>query len=443
MNHEIKPLAEYKKRRKKLMNHMGKDSIALLVASPLSIRNRDVHYPYRPNSDFYYLTGLSEPDCVMVLIPGPGQRHGKYVLFCPAADPVKDLWEGSHIDPEQARSQYGVDEAYDIKRIGEILPELLKNKDRLFYTMGENSQFDQQVIGWMNQLRANQRSGVHEPFELISLTHLVHEMRLYKSKHEIRKMRRAARLSSTALAHAMRICQPGLMEYQLEAEILYQYMKNGARAPAYPLIVGGGSNSCILHYTKNNTPLTDGDLVLIDAGAELGFYASDITRTFPVNGRFSHSQQAVYEIVLAAQQAAIDEVRVGRHWNHSHERACAVLTEGLIDLGILKGPLEERLADKSYQQYYMHRTGHWLGMDVHDVGDYQIDGVWRLLEPGMVLTVEPGLYLRAGMPGLDEKWWNIGIRIEDDVLVSDDEPEVLSRDAPKTVSDIEATMADL
>ena len=441
MSHEIKPLAEYKKRRKKLMSRMGKDSVALLATSPLSLRSRDIYYPYRPNSDFYYLTGLSEPSCVIVLIPG--RPEGEYILFCPAADPVRVLWDGPHIDPEQAKSEYEADEAFDIKRINQLLPELLKNKNRLFYTMGEDSHFDQQVIDCMNNLRSHQRSGIHEPFEVISLTHLIHEMRLYKSKHEIRKMRRAARLSASALAQAMRICQPGLTEYQLEAEILYYYMKNGARAPAYPLIVGGGSNGCVLHYTQNASPLEDGDLVLIDAGAELGFYASDITRTFPINGRFNDRQRAVYEVVLAAQQAAIDEVQVGKHWNQPHERACEVLTEGLIDLGILQGTVTECINDKSYQPYYMHRTGHWLGMDVHDVGDYRIDGVWRELEPGMVLTVEPGLYLRAGIPGLDEKWWNIGIRIEDDVLVSHDGPEVLSRDAPKTISEIETVMADL
>ena len=307
--------------------------------------------------------------------------------------------------------------------------------------MGTNPGFDQRVLGWVNQVRKRARTGVSAPDEFIALNHLLHEMRLYKSRQEIAAMRRAAKISAQAHIRAMQVCRPGMMEYQLEAELKYVFMQQGAREAAYPPIVGGGANSCILHYTDNNQELQNGDMVLIDAGAEYKGYASDISRTFPINGRFSRSQREVYEVVLEAQRAAINRIKPGKHWHEPHAAAVEVLTRGLVELGILKGRTRQLIREQAYSKFYMHRTGHWLGMDVHDVGDYKVEGEWRTFEAGMVLTVEPGLYLPAGTRGLAKKWWNIGIRIEDDVLVTVKGNEILSKDAPKTVDEIEKVMA--
>ena len=430
---------EYPRRRKKLMDMMGNESVAIIPTAPVYIRNRDVEFPFRPDSDFYYLTGYPEQDAVAVLIPDRDQ--GEYVLFCRENDPVMETWNGRRAGLEGAIDQYGADDAFPIDDLDEILPGLLENRDRIFYTMGNNVAFDQRVLGWVNQVRKRARAGVSAPDEFISLNHFVHEMRLYKSRAEIAAMRKAAKISAQAHKRAMQMCQPGMMEYQIEAELKYTFMQNGARESAYPPIVGGGANSCILHYTENSMMLNDGDLLLIDAGSEYDAYASDISRTFPVNGSFSVAQRAVYEIVLEAQRAAIDAVKPGSHWNEPHEAAIEVLTEGMVELGILKGKIKQLIKDQVYTKYYMHRTGHWLGMDVHDVGDYKVEGEWRTFEPGMVLTVEPGIYLPAGSKGLARKWWNIGIRIEDDVLVTGSGNEILSKDAPKSIDDIEALMA--
>lgn len=429
---------EYQRRRKKLMDMMGNESVAIIPTANVYIRNRDVEFPFRPDSDFYYLTGYPEPEAVAVLIP---DRHqGEYVLFCRENDPVMETWNGKRAGIDGAVEIYGADDAFPIDDMDEILPGLLENQERIYYTMGTNVSFDQRVLGWVNQVRKRARTGVSAPDEFVSLNHFVHEMRLYKSRSEVAAMRKAAKISSRAHIRAMQYCRPGLMEYQLEAELKYVFMQSGARDPAYPPIVGGGANSCILHYTENDQPLRSGDMLLIDAGGEYRGYASDISRTFPVNGKFSTAQRQVYEMVLQAQLAAIDKVRPGNHWNEPHEAAVRVLTEGMVDLGMLRGKVRDLIKKQEYTKFYMHRTGHWLGMDVHDVGDYKVEGEWRTFEPGMVLTVEPGIYLPAGSKGLARKWWNIGIRIEDDVLVTRNGHDVLSKDAPKTIADIETVM---
>ena len=429
---------EFPRRRKRLMDLMGDDSIAIIPTAGLRIRSRDTHFPFRGDSDFTYLTGFPEPEAVAIIIPGRAQ--GEFVLFCRERDAKMEIWDGLRAGVDGACRQFGADDAFPISDLDDIVPGLLEEKDRIFYTMGQDAAFDQRVLGWVNEVRRKGRAGVGAPDEFVALTHILHEMRLYKSRQEVRTMRQAARISAAAHRRAMSVCRPGMMEYQLEAELLHEYMRNGARSPAYQSIVGGGANGCILHYTENSAELRDGDLVLIDAGAEIDGYASDITRTFPVNGTYTEAQRQVYELVLAAQAVAIAAVRPGNHWNDPHDAAVQALTEGLVELGILKGRVRSLIKEQAYADYYMHRTGHWLGMDVHDVGDYKLDGEWRVLEPGMVLTVEPGLYL-SPRRGLAKKWWNIGIRIEDDVLVTHEGRDVISRDAPKAIAEVEAIMA--
>jgi len=430
---------EFARRRKRLMQAMGEGAVAILPSAPLRLRNRDVEYTYRPDSDFYYLTGFPEPDAVAVL--APGREHGEYILFCRERDPQQETWTGKRAGQEGAVERYGADDSFPIADIDDILPGLLERRERVFYTMGTHPDFDQRLIGWVNRLRTQARAGVHTPGEFVALEHILHDMRLYKSSAEVKTMRRAARISVKAHRRAMQMCRPGMKEYQIEAELLHTFMHSGSRLAAYPSIVGGGANGCILHYTDNDGVLNDGDLLLIDAGAESECYASDITRTFPVNGEFSKAQRAVYEVVLAAQQAAIEAVQPGNHWNDPHMAAVEVLTEGLVELGLLKGRPETLIDKEAYRRFYMHRTGHWLGMDVHDVGDYKVEGEWRVLEPGMTLTVEPGIYIPAGSKGVAKKWWNIGIRIEDDVLVTKGGHEVLTGELEKEPDDIEALMA--
>ena len=429
---------EFGRRRKQLMRMMGKDTIAIIPTASELLRNRDVEFPFRADSDFYYLTGFHEPDAVAVLIPG--RPHGEYLLFCRERDPEMETWTGKRAGTQGAVDDFDADDAFPIGDIDEILPGLMECCERVFYTMGSRPQFDQRVMEWLNRLREGARTGLRAPDEFVSLEHLLHDMRLYKSRSEIRVMRTAARVACRAHIRAMQSCRPEMSEFEVEAELLHEFRRAGM-VPAYSSIVGGGANGCVLHYTENNAALQDGDLLLIDAGAEYDCYASDVTRTFPVNGRFSAAQKALYEVVLAAQ-TAIKKVRSGNHWNAPHQAAVRVLTRGLVKLGILKGKPAELIRNEAYRRFYMHRTGHWLGMDVHDVGDYKVGGAWRELEPGMVLTVEPGLYIPAGSRGVAKKWWNIGIRIEDDVLVTRDEPDVLSKAAPRTVAEIEALMAD-
>lgn len=430
---------EYKRRRKHLMQIMGEDAVAILPAALVRMRNRDAEFQYRQDSDFHYITGFDEPESVAVLVPG--REHGEYILFCRENDKKMETWNGLRAGQDGAIENYGADDSFPIDDIDDILPGLLENKEKVYYTMGVHADFDQRVIKWVNRLREQSRMGVHTPGEFVALDHQLHDMRLYKSAAEIKVMRKAAQISAKGHIRAMQFCKPGLYEYQLEAELLHHFMQQGARFPAYSSIVGGGKNGCILHYVENSETLKNGDLVLIDAGAEMECYAADISRTFPVNGKYSKEQRALYDIVLAAQLAAIEQVKPGNHWNDPHEAAIKVITQGLIDLGILKGKLETQIKKETYKDFYMHRTGHWLGMDVHDVGDYKVDDEWRVLEPGMVLTVEPGLYISADHEKVAKKWHNIGIRIEDDVLVTKDGHDVLSKDALKDPDEIEALMA--
>jgi Xaa-Pro aminopeptidase len=429
---------EFARRRRALMAQMEDNSIAILSAAPERTRNRDVEHPYRQDSDFWYLSGFPEPAAVMALIPG--REHGEFVLFCRERDRTMEIWNGYRAGPEGAVEKYGADDAFPISDIDEILPGLIEGRERVYYDLGRDPEFDRQVMSWVNSIRARVRTGAHPPGEFLALTHLLHDMRLYKSAAEIKVMRRAAEIAAGAHVRAMRAVRPGMYEYQLEAEYLHEFMLHGARSPAYPSIVGGGANGCILHYIENSEKLREGDLVLVDAGCEYHSYASDITRTFPVNGRFSREQQALYEVVLASQYDAIEAVKPGNHWNAFHEAALKVLTQGLVDLGLLKGELNELIETEAYRPFFMHRTGHWLGLDVHDVGDYKVHDQWRVLEPGMVVTVEPGLYIAPDDTSVDARWRGIGIRIEDDVAVTRDGFDVLTRDVPKDVADIEALM---
>ncbi len=430
---------EFARRRKDLMALMGSNSIAIVPAAQLQVRNRDVDYPFRQDSDFYYLSGFDEPEAVLVLLPG--RRQGQYILFCQERDKDKELWHGYRAGPEGACADYAADDAFPIGDIDEILPGLIEGRDRVHYAMGKAPEFDRRIMDWVNTIRSKARSGAHPPGEFVDLDHSLHEMRLLKSSAELKLMRRAAKISARAHIRAMRTCTPGLNEYHLEAELQHEFMSNGCRKWAYPPIVGSGDNGCILHYIENNSPLKDGDLVLIDAGCELDCYAADITRTFPVSGRFSGPQRQLYQLCLDAQLAAINAIAPGVPWSLPHDIAVKTITRGLIKLGLLKGQYRSLIEKGAYQPFYMHRTGHWLGMDVHDVGDYKIGEQWRELEPGMVLTVEPGIYVSPGNTRVAKKWRGIGIRIEDDVVVTRDGCEVLSADAPKTVEDIEAIMA--
>ena len=432
MNNKI-----YAQRRKQLMRMMGNNSIAILPAAPLLIRNRDVEHSFRQDSDFYYLSGFVEPEAVVVLVPG--RKKAEYILFCRERDKVKETWNGYRYGPEGVVEHFGADDAFPIDDMEEILPGLMEHCESVYYTIGLNPEFDKHVMNCVNSLRKASRGGVHVPNEFVSLDYLLHDMRLYKSRDEIKLMRKAAKISVQGHINAMKACQPGMYEYQLEAELLYQFNRNGA-GWAYPSIVGGGANSCILHYTENNQLLNDGDMVLIDAGAEYGSYAADITRTFPVNGKYTEAQKEIYDLVLAAQDAAIKATKPGNHWNDPHNAAVKVMTKGMIELGLLKGKLSKLIKDGAYSKYYMHRTGHWIGMDVHDVGDYKVDDEWRLLEPGMALTIEPGLYIPHGSRGA-KRWWNIGVRIEDDVLVTKDGCDLLTKGLPRTTEEVEAVMA--
>jgi Xaa-Pro aminopeptidase len=431
--------AEFARRRHDVMAHMEPGSIAIVPSAQEKTRNRDVEYAFRQDSDFYYLTGFAEPDSVLVLLPG--REHGEFVLFCRERDRTMEIWNGYRAGPEGACQHFGADDAFPIDDIDDILPGLIEGRERVYYAMGRHDDFDRRVMNWINSIRDKVRSGAHAPGEFVDLNHILHDLRLIKSAAEIKLMRQAADISARAHCRAMRFCQPGKMEYQLEAELLHEFGLSGARFPAYSSIVGGGANGCILHYTENNAKLRSGDLVLIDAGCELEHYASDITRTFPVDGRFSEEQAALYDVVLRSQLAAIEAVKPGNHWNEPHDATVRVITEGLLELGLLEGDCEQLIADEAYKPFYMHRAGHWLGMDVHDVGDYKVADEWRVLEPGMVLTVEPGIYVAPDDESVDQRWRGIGIRIEDDVVVTKRGHEVISAGVPKTIEDIQALMA--
>ncbi len=429
---------EYARRRAQLMRRTGEGAIIIVRAAPERIRNNDVHYPYRQDSDFLYLTGFREADATLVLIPGG--KPGRALLFCRERDPQREMWDGAMAGTAGALSEYGMDEAYDVGELATRLPKLLEDRERIYFDLGRDHDFDQQLIGWLNAFRGKPRRKFHAPDEIIALDHLLHDMRLYKSRGELAAMRRSARVAAEAHQRAMQVCRPGMSEAEIHAELLYTFTRRGCE-PSYIPIVGGGANACVLHYIANNDPLNDGDLLLIDAGAEYDGYASDITRTFPVNGRFTGPQKALYEVVLAAQGEAIERVREGNQWDDVHQAAVRVVATGMLELGILKGSLDEVLEEEEYKQFYVHNTGHWLGLDVHDVGEYQIDGHSRELEPGMVLTIEPGVYIRPDAADVDARWRGMGIRIEDNVVVTREAPEVLSSGVPKQISELEDLMA--
>ena len=430
-------IKEFSARRQQLLANMG-EGIAIIPTAPELIRNRDSHYPYRFDSYFYYLTGFVEPESVLILIAG---KQPKSILFCRDKDVEREIWDGFRFGPSAAKKQFGFDEAYSISQLDALLPKLMGNQAKLFYSLGADAAWDGRVTGWLNQVKDLARTGVSVPESIVDVRQLVDTQRLIKSPFEIDLMRQSANIAAAAHNRAMQFVKPNQKEYQVEAEFLHEFYRKGAQAPAYTSIVAGGVNACTLHYNANNCVLNNGDLLLIDAGCELDGYASDITRTFPVNGKFSAAQKDLYELVLNAQLAAIEVAKPNNRWDAPHEAALAVLVQGFIDFKLCKGSVDEVLETGSYRQFYMHRTGHWLGLDVHDAGEYKDkSGNWSILEAGNTLTVEPGCYVRPA-DNIPKQFWNIGIRIEDDVLITTTGNEVLTKKAVKSVADIEDLMA--
>ncbi|WP_250461147.1 aminopeptidase P N-terminal domain-containing protein [Microbulbifer litoralis] len=427
---------EYARRRARLIAGLASGSLAIVPAAREQLRSRDTYFPFRQDSDFLYLTGFSEPEALLVLVPG--RDHGEELLFCRERDAEKEMWDGPRLGPERAAEHCGLCDAFPIGDLDDILPGLLEGRERIYYTMGRFPQLDRRLRHYLQALEG--APGSAGAPEMVDLDRQLHDLRLYKSAQELRLMRRAAEITAEAHRRAMMACRPGGHEYTLEAELLRTFVAAGAREPAYPSIVGGGRNALVMHYCNNDAPLRDGDLVLVDAGCEYRGYAADVTRTYPVNGRFSGVQRAVYEIVLAAQRAAIDEIRRGNHWDQPHMASVRTIAQGLVDLGLLRGDVDGLVESGAYRRFYMHRAGHWLGMDVHDVGDYRVHGQWRQLEAGMAMTVEPGIYIGADDDTVPEKFRGIGIRIEDDVALTKDGAQVMSADAPSTVAGIEDTM---
>ncbi len=425
----------YSSRRSRLINQMQR-GIAVIPTAPEMLRNGDAHYSYRYDSHFHYLTGFDEPEAVLVLVAGASPQS---ILFCREKDVEREIWDGFRHGPDGAKENFGFDAAFPIAQLDDKLTELMGNQPALFHPLGAHAAWDDRILALRARVQTQVRSGITAPNELHDIRLLLDEMRLIKDSDELAIMRRAAAISCAAHSRAMRATSPGKMEYEIEAELLHEFRKSGAQAPAYTPIVAGGANACVLHYIANNAALKDGDLLLIDAACEVDGYATDITRTFPVNGRFSAAQKDVYEMVLAAQTAAIAAARPGAHWNEPHDAALRVLAQGLIDLKLCSGSVDAVLESGAYKNFYMHRTGHWLGMDVHDVGAYKLEGNWRALQPGMALTVEPGCYIRPA-DNVPKALWNIGIRIEDDVVITAQGCEVLSEAAPKTVAAIEELM---
>jgi Xaa-Pro aminopeptidase len=429
---------EFADRRSELMALMEPDSIAIVPGSLPRYRNQGVAMRFRQDSDFHYLTGFDEPEAVFALIPG--REHGASILFCRERGADVERWHGAVTGPEGAMACFGMDDAFPVDDIDDILPGLIEGRSKLYYAMGAHPRFDDRVISWVGSISSDRRSGTRPPGEFIELGQYLHELRLHKTKAEIIMLQHAASVTSHAHRSVMEKLAPGMMEYEIEAELHYQFAVRGVRESAYPSIVGGGANACIFHYVENDQRLRDGDLVLIDAGCEYGYYASDVTRTLPVNGRFSVVQAALYEIVLQAELDAIAEIRVGNHWNRPHEAAVRTITRGLRDLGLLDGSVDELVASGAYQKFYVHRTGHWLGLDVHDVGEYRVGGQWREFEKGMVCSVEPGLYIPPDASDVPAEMRGIGIRIEDNVAVTATGNVVLTESIPKRIVDIEAAM---
>ncbi len=425
----------YAKRRTRLIKKLGK-GIAIIPNAPERQRNGDAHYPYRFDSSFHYLTGFAEPESVLVLVAGDEPQS---ILFCREKNPERETWDGYRFGPEAAREEFGFDSAHPTEKLDEILVDLMADRTVVHYPMGADTDWDQRILKLREAVQRRVRSGIKAPDEMRDIRTPINEMRLIKDASELSTMRRAAAISVAAHKRAMRFARAGAFEYEVEAELLHEFCRHGARHPAYTSIVASGANACVLHYISNDAELEHGDLLLIDAGCEFEGYASDITRTFPVDGKFSGAKRHAYEIVLAAQLAAIDEAKPGQSWDAPHQAALRVLIQGFIDLKLCKGTVDDVLENESYKKFYMHRTGHWLGMDVHDVGEYKTDGEWRILQPGMVLTVEPGCYIRPGK-GVPRPLWNTGIRIEDDVAITRTGNEVLTEAAPKSISGIEELM---
>ena len=434
-------IKEFEQRRQALLTSMG-EGMAIIPTANEVIRNRDSHYPYRFDSHFYYLTGFKEPESILILIAG---KESKSILFCRDKDMEREIWDGFRFGPAAAKEQYGFDETYSIAQLDDILPKLMGNQAKLFYSLGADCHWDLKVTGWLNKVKDLARTGVSAPESIVDVRQLIDVQRLVKTPYEIDLMRRSANIAAGAHNRAMRFVKSNQKEYatkenEVEAEFLHEFYRSGAQSPAYTSIVAGGANACTLHYNANNCVLNAGDLLLIDAGCELDGYASDITRTFPVNGKFSPVQKDLYELVLNAQLAAIDAAQSKNHWNAPHEAALEVLVQGFIDFKLCKGTKDEVLENGSYRQFYMHRTGHWLGLDVHDAGEYKDKaGNWALLEEGNTLTVEPGCYVRPA-DNVPAHFWNIGIRIEDDVLITKAGNEVLTKNAVKSVAEIESLM---
>jgi len=430
---------EFAQRRVELMSLMEENSIAILPSAVEQSRNSDVNHHFRQNSDFHYLTGFDEADSVFVLVPG--REHGECILFCRERDPEMEQWHGKITGPERAMQLYGIDDAFPMADIDDILPGLIEGKSKLYYAMGSHREFDTRVIAWTSSISSNQNSGSRPPGEFVQIDQYLHDLRLFKSKHEIQVMKRASEITADAHMRLMSFVKPGQYEYQLEAELLHSFASNGARHAAYPSIVGAGNNGCILHYIDNDGLIADGDLVLVDAGCEFESYAADVTRTFPANGKFSEPQKALYNIVLAAQDAAIELIKPGNHWDQPHLAAVHVITKGLVELGLLEGEVKDLVDNEAYKKFYMHRTGHWLGLDVHDVGEYRFEDQWRVFEAGMVTTVEPGIYIDEGLSDVPRQYRGIGIRIEDNVLVTTKGNEVITSTIPRTVQEVEAYMS--
>ncbi len=442
-------MTNHAERRASLLARMAPGSVAFLATAPEAVRNGDSEYPYRHDSNFYYLSGFTEPESALVLVAAAGDQPARAILFCREKNPEREIWDGLRHGPEAAQAQFGVDAAWPIGMLDEKMPELLAGAPMLYCRLARDERLDGQLRRWFDAVRARGRTGIVAPPALRDLVPLVDEMRVVKDAGEQELMLRAGRISAAAHRRAMRAAHAGVFEYELEAELLYEFRRSGAQFPAYTPIVASGANSCILHYNVNDRRTRDGDLVLIDAGCELDGYASDITRTFPVNGRFTAPQQALYEIVLAAQAAAFDAIRPGNTFHAAHDAAVRVLAQGMLDTGLLDagkaGGVDDVIAAKAYTAFYMHGTSHWLGMDVHDTGAYRVsehpDKPSRPLAEGMVLTVEPGIYVRPA-PDVPEQYWNIGIRIEDDVVVADGAPRLLTDEVPTAVADIERLMKE-
>lgn len=437
MNFNPAPFAARRARLAEQIRAAG-GGVAIIPTSPERPRNRDSDYPYRHDSYFHYLTGFTEPDAVLVLCASEAET--KSILFCRAKHEEREIWDGFRFGPVAAGERIGADEAWPNEELAERLPSLLGDQPALWYALGHDTAWDARIMEALNTVRANARSGVSAPAEIRDVRVALDEMRLFKDSTEIATMRRAAEITAAAHRRAMQATRPGRFEYEIEAELLHEFRRNGSQYPAYTSIVAGGANACVLHYISNDQPLRAGELLLIDAGCELDSYAADISRTFPVNGRFEGAARDVYALVLSAQKAAIAACRIGNNFNTPHDTAVQILAQGMLDLKLLSGSLDEVIESNAFRRFYMHRTSHWLGMDVHDCGEYKRAGQWRNLEPGMVLTIEPGCYIRPA-EDIPEAFWNIGIRIEDDVLITANGPDVLTSAAPKCIKDIEACMA--